>query len=832
MDYSSSDGSNEDGGPNIYGLEAFDLDYQYDLYASNPVAARIFGLDPPGGNTGPLRPVNLDTIMFNAEIFCGIAMGVVSSIICWVLRWLVVRLLQRRSWRWSWSWNATILVHVSSMLLLDLSGWKGFGVHLFRFLRGGRHVDMSLLKRRMMVVIVYLLTAMALLIVKKFAWVLLRPMGYVPAITALLYKCGLLESFFVVSQERIWVAWMRSKRRWSVAYQEYSKNRGQYEANTLYQYQPALSGQIRLVELKRTHPLARLELRIRTCVLDESPSYEAISYTWGDPNAKHSVTVDSSSISVTRNALDVLHFMAPMYGSRLIWIDSVCIDQRDNVDKNQQVALMAKIYRRASRTIAWLGDTDDAEHAILHLNRLRQALAVGGREAQEDLDLLKQRALGLDDSQHWRALSGLLTHPYWTRVWIVQEIAVSRNIQVLYGTHRIQMTAITEAVERMWDSKINGRIMEEPWKDGAIDVHTAVNHLNIRVTAAIRRLIRQGTYPELREVVRMTPFFDATDPRDKIYAFYNISRVEDGMLEADYRIPLEEAYTRFTAYFIHKHFSELVFMAGHCQPRQHENLPSWVPDFTMRSANTSLIPAPRISPILQDSYSASGDNGDLQPCVSLTSNDHILVRGYYIDRLEHMTATSIAQIWEEIYINDGISPSALHAWHADAIQLALSHTPDKYRSYDESRRQAFVRTLVGDRSSGSGARAPVKYKGYYKHWVSLLATAVDTESLMNDTQEDDELERTMAAKEFNSAVAAAANQKRFSVTAGGYMALIPRESCVGDIVCVLLGIQVPFVLRPVPGAIEKYELVGPCYCHGIMMGEAVANNQAKDFLIK
>jgi hypothetical protein len=120
----------------------------------------------------------------------------------------------------------------------------------------------------------------------------------------------------------------------------------------------------------------------------------------------------------------------------------------------------------------------------------------------------------------------------------------------------------------------------------------------------------------------------------------------------------------------------------------------------------------------------------------------------------------------------------------------------------------------------------------YKHWVLLLATAVDDEPLLSDTQEHDELESTVASKELNSAVAAAANQKRFSVTASGYMALIPRESCVGDTFCVLLGIQIPFVLRSAPSAIEKYDLVGPCYCHGIMMGEAVVNNKAKDFLIK
>jgi hypothetical protein len=491
---------------------------------------------------------------------------------------------------------------------------------------------------------------------------------------------------------------------------------------------------------------------------------------------------------------------------------------------------MADIYRRASNTIAWLGEPTDAEYAVLQLRRLGRVLTAGGREAQHELGVLKQRALNLDSYQHWRALAGLLTHPYWTRVWILQEIAVSRDIHVLYGTHRIQITAVIEAVEGVWASKTRDRIMETPWKGGAVDAGTIINHLNIRVTAGIRRLIGRDVYPDLREVVRMTAFFDATDPRDKIYAFYNIASVQDDLLQADYRVSVKEAYTRFATHFMQKHFSEMLFMAGHCQPRQHADLPSWVPDFTTKGGNATQVPTPRINPKLQDPYTASGDEIEYTPRVSLVSKYCLRVHGYYVDRIEHITATAIELTWDETYI--GVSPSALHTWHADAVALALAHTPDRYRSYDESRRQAFVRTLVGDRSGGSGAIAPTKYKGYYRHWVSSLPTAIETGRPLDTMLADDESESALSALEFNRAVIAAIRNRRFTVTKNGYMALVPRETIVGDVLCVLQGIAVPFVLRPVSGAVDSYELVGPCYCHGIMIGEVVTHCQARDFVIQ
>jgi hypothetical protein len=69
---------------------------------------------------------------------------------------------------------------------------------------------------------------------------------------------------------------------------------------------------------------------------------------------------------------------------------------------------------------------------------------------------------------------------------------------------------------------------------------------------------------------------------------------------------------------------------------------------------------------------------------------------------------------------------------------------------------------------------------------------------------------------------------------GGYMALVPKEAEVGDVICVVLGLEVPLVLIRMDKMTKEhiYKLVGWCYCHGIMMGEGVKSREFKTFIIQ
>jgi hypothetical protein len=76
---------------------------------------------------------------------------------------------------------------------------------------------------------------------------------------------------------------------------------------------------------------------------------------------------------------------------------------------------------------------------------------------------------------------------------------------------------------------------------------------------------------------------------------------------------------------------------------------------------------------------------------------------------------------------------------------------------------------------------------------------------------------------FVSAVLRASHNRRFCITSKGYTVLAPAEAVQGDLVCVLLGGQTPFILRPTRG---NFHLVGACYVHGIMFGGAMEELRA------
>lgn len=68
-----------------------------------------------------------------------------------------------------------------------------------------------------------------------------------------------------------------------------------------------------------------------------------------------------------------------------------------------------------------------------------------------------------------------------------------------------------------------------------------------------------------------------------------------------------------------------------------------------------------------------------------------------------------------------------------------------------------------------------------------------------------------------SQIAEVSSGRRLAWTDKGYLALIPAVSAPGDVIALLRGGRVPFVLR---AGESGWRLVGPCYVYGIMEGEA------------
>lgn len=139
--------------------------------------------------------------------------------------------------------------------------------------------------------------------------------------------------------------------------------------------------------------------------------YEALSYTWGSQDTPESVTVDDKVFAITSNLHSALVRLRNHTFDRVIWVDAICINQRDDAEKQIQIPHMANIYRKASRVIVDLGPaTSDASQALEDL----RVAAEGTRLASEDVEKTTD------------TINLLLKRPYFLRTWVSNTLDTSR----------------------------------------------------------------------------------------------------------------------------------------------------------------------------------------------------------------------------------------------------------------------------------------------------------------------------------------------------------------------------------------------------------------------
>lgn len=90
----------------------------------------------------------------------------------------------------------------------------------------------------------------------------------------------------------------------------------------------------------------------------EEVCYEAISYCWADQTPTQIVYVEGQDALATKNCEAALRRFRPKKENkmRFLWIDSLCIDQKNWAERSRQVILMGEIYSKAEQVLVWLGN--------------------------------------------------------------------------------------------------------------------------------------------------------------------------------------------------------------------------------------------------------------------------------------------------------------------------------------------------------------------------------------------------------------------------------------------------------------------------------------------
>ncbi|ORY19600.1 heterokaryon incompatibility protein-domain-containing protein, partial [Clohesyomyces aquaticus] len=183
-----------------------------------------------------------------------------------------------------------------------------------------------------------------------------------------------------------------------------------------YRHRPLQGSQsIRVLELYPGEPDDILQGRLLEVSLDHSLRYEALSYAWGSSEQVDEINFDSQTLGITQSCSIALRNLREPKKYRLLWIDSICIDQESAFERNHQVRLMGRVYWNANRVIVWLGLGNQQTHrAMKYLKNIAQ---------QRDSSLISRP----------EKLNALFKQTWFDRAWTVQEIALSRTGLVVCG---------------------------------------------------------------------------------------------------------------------------------------------------------------------------------------------------------------------------------------------------------------------------------------------------------------------------------------------------------------------------------------------------------------
>jgi len=190
------------------------------------------------------------------------------------------------------------------------------------------------------------------------------------------------------------------------------------------------SMQTRILRLQAGKDMEIVECEMETVDLDDPDfEYEALSYHWGAEKPLTPINCNGRRLDVTQNLKMALNNLRPSQGSRTLWVDAICINQKDKQECARQVLLMREIYGRAAQVVVWVGETSvDARASFAVLRHLADLVEDAEGKAL-DYEEIKTRASrieleGWPSSLYFKRTFHMVqcfeeAH-YFTRMWVLQ----------------------------------------------------------------------------------------------------------------------------------------------------------------------------------------------------------------------------------------------------------------------------------------------------------------------------------------------------------------------------------------------------------------------------
>jgi hypothetical protein len=637
-------------------------------------------------------------------------------------------------------------------------------------------------------------------------------------------------------------------------------------ASKIYRKLNPILRETRVLKLEpSSDPSSQICCELRKEFVADSRPYQALSYVWGDSIERATISVNGEPFLVTMNLFTALNHLRHPSSNVYLWIDAICIDQSNTTERNNQLELMKDIYSLADRVLIWLGDSEDESDLAMDLV---QKWARPGAEAI-NLSQLLETLENPFDVEAWRAARRLFARPYWTRVWIFQEIVFSKEATVICGTKQVSWQDFGNA-QIAWVQLSQPENSHLCTSDQLRRLNTT--NYNVASPISLQHLVRKNNmHPgSAINLIRLTSNLNATDPRDKIYALQGFDEILVLGLDLDYNKPVETVYGEFVAAYLEEELNlDILCLAGNGFPKVEllEGLPTWIPDFRGFIAHQR--------PPTLGNFSTA----DRKAAEALISDDFkiLTAKGIVFDKI---TKIDVGRTEDRKAIKT--------RW----LELALSDRESHPTGVP--RLQAFFRTMIADKS-GHGYGLPTfkdaesektffDYAAGMMWWMGdgrtgrrdmpsqpsreqqlkeqQLREQADFEKSVAILEESDYVQRFLSwsgdipnpltrqtalapflgdpANEslhhliwpnehdanrgsqcrwaFAQRQAHTATSRSFFLTEKGYMGIAPRGAKLNDRICIVLGCDKPLIVR---GISEYFNLVGDSYIYGMMNGEVL-----------
>ncbi|KAF4950097.1 hypothetical protein FGADI_8436 [Fusarium gaditjirri] len=354
-----------------------------------------------------------------------------------------------------------------------------------------------------------------------------------------------------------------------------------------------------------------IESRLEAVSLEQKPVYEALSYCWGDNTQLQEIKCNNRGFQVTENLFSALQHLRNEHAERTLWIDAICINQKDLKERQSQVLLMKDIYTKSDRVVIWLGP-DPASDGVHHLFKLMQTtphlqLAQFNKNERAHIEINSPKAniLLQDDGtassevpcnrdfvipqKAKEGATAILRRPWWSRVWTLQEMALAPRGIIMCGNLAAPLPNICRTVSIIIGHVVSDNMGDINERRVPEQIALFMDHNSAMSNAIMRLRGASEMARELGAILHLHRWLRAKDPRDKVYGSLGIAASTYG-IEPDYTISTVECYTRTAFSIISGSLSLEVFSSlrrPSCIRTTLTGLPSWVPDW---SYDASSIP--------------------------------------------------------------------------------------------------------------------------------------------------------------------------------------------------------------------------------------------------